>query len=266
MGQGVHATKKLHADALLRMDECLKKYSEILKVERPDRVIAMATSAARDVTNASELFDIGRKYNIPIEIIPGEREAQITFDGAVFDRAEKNHLGVVDVGGGSTEVIGMNERGQVIGASVNVGSVRLTEMFVTQYPTPRSEVEKILKYAEAKFSEVRDQLPVSSIRELIAVAGTPTTLAAVLQNQIFNEEAVNGFVIRRETLEQWLYKLAELNLEERMHLTGMDPKRADVIVAGTAILLTALRFLSADKMTVSTRGVRDGVALYGAQQ
>ncbi len=266
MGQGVHATKKLHPEALARMDQCLKNYSQIINIEKPDRVIAMATSAARDVSNASELFEIGKRNNIAIEIIPGEREAQITFDGAVFDRKNKAHLGVIDVGGGSTEVIALGSDGRVVGASVNVGSVRLTELFVTKYPTPLSEVNKILEYSQQKFADMRAQLPNGRIDEVIAVAGTPTTLAAVLQKQKYSDETVNGFVIKIETLEEWLYKIAELNLEQRMQLTGMDPKRADVIVAGSAVLLTALKFLNAKKMTVSTRGVRYGIALYGAQK
>lgn len=264
MGQGVHATKKLHAEALARMDDCLKKYSEIIISERPDRVLAMATSAARDVDNAEELFKIGKKYGIAIEIIPGEKEAQITFDGAVFERKDKNNLAVIDVGGGSTETIVLDQNGVAQGVSVNVGSVRLTEMFVTKYPTPRNEVDKLFEYAQIKFKEATSNFKVPKVSEVIAVAGTPTTLAAVLQNRLFDEESVNGFKISARTLEEWIYKIADLDLDARMKLTGMDPKRADVIVAGSAILLTALRFLGAKEMTVSTRGVRYGVALYAA--
>ncbi len=271
MGQGVHANQKLHPDALARIDECLGRYAEIIKIEKPDRVLAMATSAARDVSNADELFKIGKKHGIPIEVIPGEREAQITFDGAVYERPDKKNLAVIDVGGGSTEVIVLDKNNQAKGVSVNVGSVRLTELFVTNYPTTHDEVRKILKYAKQKFEEATKNVfaagfDMSGIKEIIAVAGTPTTLAAVLQGKIFDEEAINGFKISVKTLEDWIYKIADLNLEQRMQLTGMDHKRADVIVAGSAALLTALQFLKAKEMTVSTRGVRYGVALFAASQ
>jgi exopolyphosphatase / guanosine-5'-triphosphate,3'-diphosphate pyrophosphatase len=270
MGQGVHASGKLHPEALARMDECLGAYAEIIKSEKPDRVLAMATSAARDVSNAEELFKIGKKHGIPIEIIPGHREAEITFSGATFEREKTNNLRVIDVGGGSTEVIGSSPEGKIKGVSVNVGSVRLTEMFVTRFPTPKNEVEGILHYADQKFNEAKGELPSDGSNEasteVIAVAGTPTTLAAVLQQRKFSEEAVNGFKISLATMEQWLFKLADLDLEDRMKLTGMDPKRADVIVAGTGILITALKYLGASELTVSTHGVRYGVALFAASR
>ncbi len=265
MGQDVAATKRFHPSALIRMDECLGHYSKIIASEKPERVLAVATSAARDATNARELFAIGEKYGIPIQVIAGEDEAKITFDGATFEYRTKEGLCVVDVGGGSTEVV-TSRNSRIVGTSVNVGSVRLTEMFVTKMPTPRGEVEALFNYARRSFNEVREHLPRPPVSEVIAVAGTPTTLAAVLQNKNYSEKAVHGFKIKRQTLEEWLYRLAAMSLDERIHTTGMDAKRADVIVAGTAVLLAALQALGAEAMTVSTRGVRYGIALQAARK
>ncbi len=263
LGQDVSKTKRLHPEALARMDECLKRYSEIISCEKPERILCVATSAARDVSNASELFAIGEHYGIPIHVIEGEIEARMTFDGATFDRVEKDGLCVIDVGGGSTEIIGSHS-GRLVGKSVNVGSVRLTEMFVTRYPTPQDEVQRLFEYATQKFDAASDDLPKGPIREVIAVAGTPTTLAAVLQNKKYSEHAVHGFKINCATLEDWVYRFAKMDLKTRMNVTGMDKKRADVIVAGTAVLLAALRALRVDAMTVSVRGVRYGIALQAA--
>ena len=265
MGQGVAATKRFHPSALTRMDECLSHYSKIIASEKPERVLAVATSAARDVTNARELFTIGEKHGIPIQVIAGGDEAKITFEGATFEYRTKEGLCVVDVGGGSTEVV-TRRNSRIVGTSVNVGSVRLTEMFVTKMPTPRGEVSELLNYARQGFNEVREHLPRPPVCEVIAVAGTPTTLAAVLQNKNYSEKAVHGFKIKRQTLEDWLYRLAAMSLDERIHTTGMDSKRADVIVAGTAVLLAALQALGAEAMTVSTRGVRYGIALQAARK
>lgn len=265
LGQGVHANRKFHPDALLRAETCLKEFSQIIQEESPQKVLAMATSAARDVSNGQELFWLGEKYGIPIEIIPGHLEAQITFEGATFDFKNKGGIGVIDVGGGSTEVIALNDQNQPEGISVDVGSVRLTEMFVTEHPIKRSEVQALLSYAEEKFFEARAHLPKAQLNTIIGVAGTPTTLAAVMQNTPYEDSKVQGYKITSEQLEAWLYRLAEYDLCERKKLVGMDPQRADVIVAGTAILWSALRALGGHEINVSIRGVRYGIALHAAK-
>ncbi|MEK6554038.1 MAG: Ppx/GppA family phosphatase, partial [Bdellovibrionota bacterium] len=113
MGQGVHQNRKLHPEALERIDKCFEEYAKTIRDSKVDHVLAMATSAARDVTNAEELFKIGRKHGIEIEIIPGAKEAEITFKGSTFEEAETKGLCVIDVGGGSTEIIGC-EDGQTL--------------------------------------------------------------------------------------------------------------------------------------------------------
>lgn len=263
LGQGVHATRRFHPDALQRADQCLSHFAKLIKKEKPDRVLAMATSAARDVTNQKALFDLGLKHGIPIEIIPGDKEAQITFRGATYDHPAARGAAVIDVGGGSTEVIGMNSEGEFQGASVDVGSVRLTELFVSGHPVRSEEVQAILRYATEKFLDEK-RIQNNIYREVIGVAGTPTTIAAVVQGQPYSDEIVHGYRLSTKIMEEWLYKLAAMPLEARKNLVGMDPLRADVIVAGMAILLAATRRVGATELIVSTRGVRFGVALYAA--
>lgn len=266
LGQGVHANKKFHPEALARAEECLKRYSEIIKKEQPEKILAMATSAARDVSNSEELFKIGERYGVPIRIIPGHLEAQITFDGATYDLKNKYGIGAIDVGGGSTEVIALGDDGQAQGVSVDVGSVRLTEMFVTGHPIHEAEVSALKKYAADKFLEAKSQLPRAEISKVIGVAGTPTTLAAVMQGAPYSDQKVHGYKITDEDLEFWIKKLAAMDLLSRQALVGMDPKRADVIVAGMCILQAALKALQKKELIVSTRGVRNGVALYAARE
>lgn len=266
LGQGVHANRSFHPEALARAESCLRDYSEIIKQEKPERVLAMATSAARDVSNGEELFRLGKKYGIPIEIIPGHLEAQITYQGATYDLQDTNGVAVIDVGGGSTEVIARNASGQPEGVSVDVGSVRLTEMFVTKHPISTVEVDKIIQYAEQKFSEAKPLLPKAKLNQVLGVAGTPTTLAAVLQKAPYSDEKVQGYTITATQLQEQIDYQAGLRLSEREALIGMDPKRADVIVAGMCILLCGLRALGMNQLTVSTRGVRYGVAIHLARQ
>jgi len=258
MGQGVHANRVLHPEALARLDQCLREYAETIQQNPCDKVIAVATSAARDVSNAQALIEMGKRYQIPIYVIPGTREAELTFVGALCDREETQGIAVIDVGGGSTEVISRNAQG-VAGTSVDVGSVRLTELFISKQPVALDEQKQLRDYADAAFA--RSGVFSQKLQEVVAVAGTPTTLAALDLQREFDEKLVHGYALSLEKIEQWTKKLAELSIEERERLPGMQPKRADVIVAGAIILASALRALGHNQLTVSTRGVRYGTAL-----
>lgn len=257
LGQGVHANRRFHPEALQRMRECLTDYSGQIKAVECDKVVAVATSAARDVANGHELVDMAAGLGIPVHIISGEREAQLTFEGALSDHPSAEGRAVVDVGGGSTEVI-MQKNGVIEGRSIDVGSVRLTEMFIKSQPVNRDTMTKIAQYVQNEFAKAK--VNGAEVTELIAVAGTPTTLAALDQERAFDEGLVNGYHMEVDRIQKWIGKLAALSVEEREKLPGMQPKRSDVIVTGALILAGAMRALNQHKITVSTRGVRYGVA------
>lgn len=257
MGQGVHQTRQLHPEALDRLNVCFKRYADLIQAHGAEKTIAVATSAARDVKNASELENLCAKYKFPLHIISGDQEARLTFLGALSDRQRIEGTGVIDVGGGSTEII-YQSGGKIAGKSVDVGSVRLTELCVTKQPISPREIEAIHEYASSQFAKSRLQMP---LEEVVAVAGTPTTLAALDQQRDFDELFVHGYILNETILEHWIERLARLSVEEREGLPGMQPKRGDVIVTGSIILLEAMRALGAHQVRVSTRGVRYGVAL-----
>lgn len=258
MGQGVNSTRRFHPEALGRLRETLQKYRQLIDRHACEKTIAVATSAARDVENSDELFKIGQDLNLPIQIISGDQEAQITFRGATSDRKSTEGMAVIDVGGGSTEII-RDYSGVLKGKSVDVGSVRLTEMFISRQPILENELLKIKSHVQNEFAKAGFKK--DDLSEVIAVAGTPTTLAALDQKQEFSDERVNGYSLSADKIANWIQTLAALSVEEREKLPGMQPKRADVIVTGAAILLGAMQALGQNKVTVSTRGVRYGVAL-----
>jgi exopolyphosphatase/guanosine-5'-triphosphate,3'-diphosphate pyrophosphatase len=263
LGQGVHATRRLHPEALARMQKCLDDYkSEIAKYEC-ERVIAVATSAARDVSNGHELIEMGKARGIPIHIIGGASEAKLTFRGALFDRLDTAGVAVIDVGGGSTEIITHDAAG-ISGTSVDVGSVRLTELFVKSDPIAPTELTQLQEYADQAFAKAipaQDQASQSAVDSVVAVAGTPTTLATLDQGCEFSETKVHGYKLTARAIEHWIEKLSAMNLKDRAALPGMDRGREDVIVAGATILLSALKRLGIPELTVSIRGVRYGVAM-----
>lgn len=260
LGQGVDKTGEFHPDALKRARECLSNFKKEIDAAKVDKILAMATSAARDARNGSELFRIGEELGIPIEIIPGEDEARITYQGATAGLADDQQTSlVIDVGGGSTEIITGKGKKILFGESLNIGGVRLTEKFISTQPVPKNERENLQKFIREQISQVLPELQKEKIDRIIAVAGTPTSLVAIEVGG-FDEKKVDGFLLRKERLAYWVNEFAETTVEEKKTKYGLGG-RADIIYAGSSILLALIEALNLPGMIVSTKGVRYGVAL-----
>jgi exopolyphosphatase / guanosine-5'-triphosphate,3'-diphosphate pyrophosphatase len=246
---------------LLRADSCLSAFSNEIKKHNPTEVLAMATSAARDAENGEELFKLASKYQIPLEIIPGEKEATITYQGAISGlRTQGKQLLVVDIGGGSTEFIFGQEQKIQKGKSFDIGCVRLTERFIKNQPSPIDEVLAAKGYIKDVVEQVHDFQPKQFIiDEIIAVAGTPTSLAAA-EIGVFDPNRIDGYQLTYESLQSWLNRLSAASVSEKIKM-GIPEGRADVILIGVLILLQTLEKFNKKALTVSTRGVRYGVAL-----
>ena len=260
LGQGVQQNKKFHPDALKRAEDCFRDYQKLIEEFKPEKVLAVATSAARDAENKNDFFALAEKYKIPVQIIPGAMEADITFQGATCDFTNNVDKAVIDVGGGSTEIIGQGENRRITGKSVDVGSVRLTEMFFPQQPPKTEQVTALFEYAQKQFKQARAHFP-KNVKEVIAVAGTPTSLACLELAQDYEESKVHKLTLTQNQIVKWIEKMSPMTVDEREKLKGMPSKRADVLVAGSLILLAAMKSLNVNQVTVSTRGVRFGVAL-----
>lgn len=260
LGQDIDKTKRLHPEALHRARECLTEFKKEIDVHKVDRILAMATSAARDAQNGEELFQIGRDLNIPIEIIPGDDEARITYLGATAGRPlDMKTILVIDVGGGSTEFI-LGRGGKILwGKSLDIGGVRLTEKYISVQPVPVEEKQALHAHIQKSLKEILPELQKHPIDEVIAVAGTPTSLVAIEVGG-FDEKKVDGYKLSQERLRHWVEIFGNTTVEEKKTKYGLGG-RADIIFAGTSILLSALESLNIDAMSVSTKGVRYGVAL-----
>ena len=224
------------------------------------------TSAARDASNKQQFFEITEKHGIPTKVIEGGIEAELTFLGGTFDLKSTDGLAVVDVGGGSTELIFKDENGNIRGESLDVGGVRLTERCVSTHPTQDEELENVRVIIQKHMSEYKKRtLGDHQVSEIVAVAGTPTTLTSVIQQSAeFDVEKVHGFQLTKGKIKEWIDRLASMSLEERKSLPGMQPGREDVIVVGVVILHECLKMFAVDSMSVSIKGVRYGLAIKAA--
>lgn len=260
LGQDIAKTGEFHPEALKRARTCLEEFKKAIDHHRVDKVLAMATSAARDAKNGDELFRIGRDLNIPIEIIPGEDEARITYQGATAgDSADTKINLVVDVGGGSTEFIQGQDKNIIFGQSLNLGGVRLTEKFITTQPVLASERLALESFIEKEISGVVQQLQKNKIDQIIAVAGTPTSIAAIELGG-FVAEKVDGYFLSHERLKYWVEEFAATSVETKKQKYDLGG-RADIIFAGSLILLKVIEALKQPGLKISVKGVRYGVAL-----
>ncbi|MEZ4871384.1 MAG: Ppx/GppA phosphatase family protein [Bdellovibrionales bacterium] len=264
LGQGVDSSGRLHPEALKRAEESFKNFSQTMQSFGVQKIKAMATSAARDAKNGDAFIGIGRKYGIPIEIITGDREAELTFKGGLVHLDTVGSPLIVDIGGGSTEFI-TEINNEIVGRSLDIGSIRLTEKFISNHPVHEDELVAMASYVRGQLESLPEKFRVESSM-IVAVAGTPTTLASLIEATDFDVNKMHGKRVQLKDLEHWLITLKEMSVKKRLALKGMQEGRADVIVAGLCILDEAIRFFHMDEFTVSCTGVRYGLLKELAQE
>lgn len=262
LGQDLQKNGYFCDEALARAEACLKEFRDIINIHKPQKVLAMATSAARDATNSDRLKKICRDHEIPLEIISGSDEAQVTFNGAMSFSLPSDHGVVIDIGGGSTELIYGNIKTKKISfaKSYDIGCVRLTEKHVTSHPISAMEVGQLEAVITKHLLQFIKAIKIHSKDPIVAVAGTPTSLAAA-EFGGFDPEKIDGYKISQSKLKDWSMKLSQASVEERIKQYGIEPGRADVIVVGALTLWILCKLLDKEEIIVSTRGVRYGVAL-----
>ena len=248
----------------------MKNYRQTVDAEGVKRVKAVATSAVRDAANAgSFLAKVADECGLAIDILDGRREAELSFIGATSDpilrRQDKSYL-VIDIGGGSVELIFGDKKKITDIASLDAGCVRLSEMFLKSDPPTAGEIKDLRSFVGKRLGDrFPGGLPQgidSRQLEAIAVAGTSTSLVAVdLELEPYDPNIIHGSLFSRERTEYALLKLAKLPLAELRRLKGLDPKRADVIVAGAAIQAEIMEYFRLEKVRVSEKDILDGIVL-----
>ena len=263
LGEGVDRTRTLSAAAIARTVRCLAEYAAIVAEHGVSTVDMVCTSAARDAVNGAEFLAAVRATtgHVP-RIVDGAEEARLAFEGTLSGLDLEGPVTVFDVGGGSTEVIhGELPRGAApilrSSVSLNIGSVRLTERYVRH--DPPLEVE--LRAVRSDVDRALERVPQFSTSTLVGVAGTVTTLSAIDRGlSTYDPSLVHGSTLSRAKIRAIIDRLAKLDADGRRAVTGLDPGRADVIVAGSLIALGVAESRGAAALVVSDRGVRWGLA------
>jgi exopolyphosphatase/guanosine-5'-triphosphate,3'-diphosphate pyrophosphatase len=262
LGEGVDRRGRLGEAPQARTLDVLAGYRDAIEAHGCERAAAVMTSAVRDAANGAEFATrVRATLGFPARTLSGDEEARLTFLGATATRADDDLL-VIDVGGGSTELV-LGARGTVsFHVSTQIGVLRHGERHLHADPPAPEELDALVADVRA---ELAAHLPVrerGGVRAAIAVAGTPTQCAAIdLGLDHYDPERIEGHVLTRERLRELLEQLAALPLARLRRVRGMDAARASVIVAGVAILLEVMRCFSLDRVEASERDILWGVAL-----
>lgn len=273
LGQGVDATGRLAPEAIERTRVALTEYAGIIRATGATGVRMVATSATRDAQNREDFFSMTREVlgavipGAEAEVITGDEEARLSFAGAVGELdAARGPFVVVDLGGGSTEVVLGDENGVHAAYSTDIGCVRLTERCLHDDPPTAEQVSEAREIAGEKIAEALAHVPVERARTWVGVAGTMTTLAA-LGNDLdtYDPDRVHLSTVGFDRLRQVCDGLLAATREERAALGPMHPGRVDVI-GGGAIVTTVLadelrRRAGITELVVSEHDILDGIAL-----
>ncbi len=259
LGQGVDATGEFHPDALARTFAACDEYAATLARHGVDALRFVATSAARDAGNREAFFaGVRERLGVEAEVIAGDEEAQLSFEGALgaAPDAEAPTL-VMDIGGGSTELVLGQPGRPVRGISLDMGSVRLRERFLASDPPTVDEVAEASEFID-------DLLDASGVdfdaaRSWLGVGGTATSLSAIAQGlAAYDRSRVHGATVTRDQLADLAHVLLETPVAQVLEIPTMVPGRADVICAGALICHRIAARLGVD-LTVSESDILDGI-------
>jgi exopolyphosphatase/guanosine-5'-triphosphate,3'-diphosphate pyrophosphatase len=265
LGEGVDERKRLLPVPIARVRNVLTDFRREAESLGAERTLALATSAVRDAENGEAfLGEVEWSYGFKTRLLTGHDEAQLTFRGASLGRELAEDTLVLDIGGGSTELVVGETDALRFHDSLDLGAVRLTERFLHSDPPAAEELAACASAVRALLAErVPDEI---RPRAAIGVAGTITSIAALdLGLEEYDPERVHGHRLSREGVAAQCERLSAVPLAERREIPALDPDRAPVIVAGTVILSEVLDHFGLDGLEASERDILDGAALEAAE-
>lgn len=265
LGQDVDRSGVFAQEALARTFATLDEYCDVVARSDVEAIRFVATSAARDVKNRDAfLSGVRQRLGVDAEIISGDEEARLAYDGATRQLRARPEVAqpvlVLDIGGGSTELVMREEgSGAVRGVSLDVGSVRLTERHLHGDPPTSAQIASAVGDVETALDTV--ELPLESVRSLVGVAGSITTMGAmVLDLDAFDRDRVNLARLRTVDVRAAVRSVLAMSVAERRALPFMHPLRADVIGAGALVLGCVVDRLGMPDVIVSSNDILDGIA------
>lgn len=265
LGAGVDADGRLHDDAIAREHAVLADYAQLIDEQAAERRVAVLTSAVRDATNGRQFAAaVAERYGLDVHVLSGDEEARLTYLGATdeLDPGSPERILVMDIGGGSTELIIGRGRSEEFHVSTQAGVVRQADRHIDSDPPSAAELTAVADDVRQTIAAAVPEELRSGIERALAVAGTPTSLAAIAQSlDPYDPERVQGYRLTADERERILARLGRMTLEERRHVTGLHPDRAPAILPGIVILTVVMELFGLGAVEVSEHDILRGAAL-----
>jgi len=263
LGQGVDSTGRLAPEALERTRAALADYAATIREHEAERVRMVATSATRDAANRDEFTAmVQAELGVVPEVITGQQEAALTYNGAASALEDaKGSLLVVDIGGGSTELVRGTD-GTIRAHSMDVGCVRMTERHLRDDPPTAEQIEATVADVRAATEDARTDVPLDGPLTFVGVAGTVTTVAAIaLGLDRYDADVIHGSTMSAAEIAEVTDRLLRMTHAERAALPVMHPGRVDVIGGGALVLRTLVEETGVSSIVASEHDILDGIAL-----
>lgn len=260
LGEGLDKTGEINPEAMQRNVASVAAFHAKAVELGADQVVAVGTMALRNARNSGEFVSkVKEACGVEVKIIPGEEEARLSYLAILSGLPlQGGDLVVFDTGGGSTEFIFGHGTEVIKRFSVNLGAVRITENYLKSDPVTADEVQAALAQIDKEFAEAGvDGKPA----QLVGMGGTVTSMGAVKHKMVkYDPDVIQGSSLTRDDIQAQISEYSAKTIEERRSIAGLQPKRADVILAGACILDVITRRLGVEQLTISDRGLRHGLA------
>lgn len=268
LGEGVAATGRLEEEARLRVERCVRRYRALVDHHGVTNTLLVATSSVRDAADGPDFISLlaaGNSYDH--RVLSGEEEARLSFRGALLGKVGSGRMLLFDIGGGSTEIVTGTEAGIDFSRSLQLGCVRLKELFLAEDPPSAASIREADAFARGRIKKAIEDADASGISRALAVAGTMTTLAALdLGLKSYDTDAVDGHILTRVAIDSLFARLACMKLEEKRRISVIEEGRADVLTAGALIASVVMDEGGFEETTISETDLLDGAALAFAME
>jgi exopolyphosphatase / guanosine-5'-triphosphate,3'-diphosphate pyrophosphatase len=266
LGRGVDTSAQLSNEAIEDVCSAVAEYIALYEDLGVEKVTAIATSAVRDAENSGAFIaELRERFALDATILDGAREAHLTYFGATAARTPSDRTLVVDIGGGSTELVVGDGLDLSFYDSLQIGTVRHTERHLPGDPPTPAELEDLANDVRSLIAQSLEGAALASAEIGIGVAGTPTSLAAIDQGlDPYDPERVHGYTLSLSSIQRMFSELAAMPLAQRLEVPGLHPGRAPTIVAGVVILIQVMRAFGLSEIEASEHDILWGAALAGA--
>lgn len=263
IGEDLAQSGYMSEKAMRKNIKAIKVFQKKSEYFGAKEIFIIATSAVRDSINKEDfIYKVKNEVGLDIKVLDGYEEALIGMLGATHGLTDTKNTLIMDVGGGSTEIVLSKNKKISYSVSKNAGAVRMTEEYVKNNPIADLDIKNTRKALEKLFNDVANKLSDEKPDKVIAIGGTATTIAAMFHKmEVYNPEKIHNTILNMDYINAMFEKLRSMNMKDRYNIKGLEKERADIIPMGIYIIKFLMTMLSVKEITVSENDNLEGVVI-----